>query len=233
MMGLRMTLASSIGRFPAALALLAALGLGEAAAEPAATDLLFETPYLSQVEAGTTLSYRFARLAADEAKLGPSYDDKIDLTLMPGAEGNQRTAVVNYFSGERHRAAGPFPDMTGNPVVMLFLEQDVLAMSKMLRSNPRYIRNRLRTVLNDEAAVEPARFSFDGREIEGWKISFRPFVEDMNRDKFGEFAKKRYEFVIADAVPGGIYEMRTVTQQAEEAKGSWLEERLTFAGARR
>jgi hypothetical protein len=39
--------------------------------------------------------------------------------------------------------------------------------------------------------------------------------------------------VIAEAVPGGIYEMRTVTPQAGEAKGSYLEERLTFAGARR
>ena len=202
-----------------------------ARAEPAATDLLFETPYLARVASGTTLTYRFAHAVSDEAKLGPSFEDVIDLKLLPGRAQDERTAVVSYFSGERHRAAGPFPDMTGNPVVMLFLEQDVLTMSRVLHGNPRYIRNRLRSMLSDGASVAPARVPLDGREVEGWRISLRPFAEDENRDKFHEFAAKRYEFLVADAVPGGIYEMRTITPQADGAAPALVEERLTFAGA--
>ena len=222
----------SVLRRLAGLALLAVSGPVRAGEPPAAADLLFDTPYLSRLAPGITLAYDFSHRDSNPALLGPAFDDRIELKLAPEADASTRTAVVSYFTGERHRAAGPFPGMTGNPIVMLFLEQDVLAMSHVLRGNPRYLRNRLRTELNEAAQVEPQRFRFEGRDIEGWKISLEPYATDPNRVRFREFAEKRYEFLVGDAVPGGIYEIRTVTPQADETRPALLEERLTLVGAR-
>ena len=215
-----------------ALALLAVSGPARAGEPPAAADLLFDTPYLSRLAPGTKLTYDFSRQDSNPALFGPAFEDKIELTLAPDADDNTRTAVVSYFTGERHQAAGPFRGMTGNPIVMLFLEQDVTAMSRILHGNPRYLRNRLRTELGEGARVEPQRFRFAGRDVEGWKISLTPYAADPNRDKLLEFAEKRYEFLVGDAVPGGIYEIRTVTPQADETRQALLEERLTLVGAR-
>ena len=222
----------SVLRCLAGLALLAVSGPARAGGPPAAADLLFETPYLSRLAPGTTLAYDFSRRDSNPALFGPAFEDKIELTLAPEADERTRTAMVSYFTGERHQAAGPFRGMTGNPIVMLFLEQDVLAMSRMLRGNPRYLRNRWRTELNRGATVEPRRFRFGGHEIEGWKISLTPYAADPNRAQFREFAEKRYEFLVGDAVPGGIYEIRTVTPAADGSGPALLEERLSLAGAR-
>ena len=221
----------SVLRRLACLALLAVSGPVRAGEAPAAADLLFDTPYPSRLAPGITLAYDFSHRDSNPALLGPAFDDRIELKLAPEADASTRTAVVSYFTGERHRAAGPFPGMTGNPIVMLFLEQDVLAMSHVLRGNPRYLRNRLRTELNEAAQVEPQRFRFEGRDIEGWKISLTPYAADPNRDKLLEFAAKRYEFLVGDAVPGGIYEIRTVTPPADGGP-ALVEERLSLAGAR-
>jgi hypothetical protein len=222
----------SVLRRLACLALLAVSGPVRAGEPPAAADLLFDTPYLSRLAPGTKLAYDFRRQDSNPALFGPAFEDKIELTLAPDADDNTRTAVVSYFTGERHRAAGPFREMTGNPIVMLFLEQDVLTMSHVLHGNPRYLRNRLRTELSEGARIEPQRFRFAGRDVEGWKISLRPFAADPNRDKLLEFAEKRYEFLVGDAVPGGIYEIRTVTPRADGTGQALLEERLSLAGVR-
>jgi hypothetical protein len=222
----------SVLRRLACLALLAVSGPVRAGEAPAAADLLFDTPYLSRLAPGTKLAYDFSRQDSNPALFGPAFEDKIELTLAPDADDNTRTAVVSYFTGERHRAAGPFREMTGNPIVMLFLEQDVLTMSHVLHGNPRYLRNRLRTELSEGARIEPQRFRFAGRDVEGWKISLRPFAADPNRDKLLEFAEKRYEFLVGDAVPGGIYEIRTVTPRADGTGPALLEERLSLAGVR-
>src|ERR687885_2284586 len=128
----------SVLRRLAGLALLAVSGPVRAGEAPAAADLLFDTPYLSRLAPGITLAYDFSRQDSNPALFGPAFEDKIELTLAPDADDNTRTAVVSYFTGERHRAAGPFREMTGNPIVMLFLEQDVLTMSHVLHGNPRY-----------------------------------------------------------------------------------------------
>ena len=222
----------SVLRCLAGLVLLAVAGPVRAGEAPAAADLLFDTPYLSRLAPGTKLAYDFRRQDSNPALFGPAFEDKIELTLAPEADERTRTAMVSYFTGERHRAAGPFPEMTGNPVVMLFLEQDVLTMSHVLHGNPRYLRNRLRTELSEGARIEPQRFRFAGRDVEGWKISLRPFAADPNRDKLLEFAEKRYEFLVGDAVPGGIYEIRTVTPRADGTGQALLEERLSLAGVR-
>jgi hypothetical protein len=213
------------------LAIAAALALaltGAAQAEPTAGQVLFETPFLSTVQPGTTLSYAVTREAADAA-LGPASDGRIEMTLAAGAQQGTRRATVVLWRAEGRRALESFAEMAGNPVVMVFLEQDVAEMGQLLRGSPFYLRNRIKAALQ-AAAVEAVRLDFEGRSIEGRRIAVTPFAADPNRDKLGRFADKQYEILLAEAVPGGIFAMRAVTPQGAGAE-PLLHRRLTFVGA--
>lgn len=205
-------------------ALLTAL-TGPALAEPTSSSLLFETPALVGVPTGTTLVYRLERTVAQPAAgLLPS-TSTVELSLQPDASGG-REAKVEIVTGERRQPAGPFPSLVGNPVLLVLLERDVAEMSRILHGSPFYIRNRIREALGEATLAEPAPFTFENREVEGWRVAVSPFARDRNRDKLREYAAKRYEFILSGAVPGGLYEMRMVTPNRD---GSPLvEDRLAF-----
>ena len=102
-------------------------------------------------------------------------------------------------------------------------------MSRTLRGSPYYIRNRIREALGAATPAEPARFVFEGREVEGWRVAVSPFAQDRNRDRLREHAEKRYELTFSDAVPGRLYELRTSTPGADGAPPAG--ERLAFERA--
>jgi hypothetical protein len=205
-------------------ALLAVLA-GPALAEPTSSSLLFETPALVGVATGTTLVYRLERTVAQSgAGLLPSMST-VELSLQPDATG-EREAKVELVTDERRQPAGPFPSVIGNPVVLVLLERDVGEMSRLLRGSPFYIRNRIREALGETTLAEPARFTFQGREVEGWRVAVSPFAQDPNRAKFREYAAKRYEFTLSDAVPGALYELRMVTPNGDGPP--LVEDRLAF-----
>ena len=51
----------------------------------------------------------------------------------------------------------------------------------------------------------PTRIDYDGHAVDGYRIEMQPFVKDANRDKLRAFADARYVFLVAEAIPGGIY----------------------------
>jgi hypothetical protein len=124
---------------------------------------------------------------------------------------------------------GPFPSLAGNPVLLVLLERDVVEMSRILRGSPYYLRNRIREALGESTLAEPARFTFAGRKVEGWRVAVSPFAQDRNRDKLCEYVGKRYEFILSEAVPGGLYAMRMVTPGTDGA--ALVEDSLAFEGA--
>jgi hypothetical protein len=212
--------------FAAALSLAFA---GPVLAGPDAASLLFESPALIGVPTGTTLIYRLERIGADPGAVPAT--STVELSLRADLESGGRNVHVAIVTGERRQPAGPFPSLVGNPVLLLFLERDVAEMSRTLRGSPYYIRNRIREALGAATLAEPARFAFDGREIEGWRVTVSPFGHDRNREKLREHAGKRYEFTLSDAVPGRLYELRTSTPAVDGAPPAG--ERLAFERAQR
>ncbi len=181
---------------------------GAANAGPTAVELIFGTPFLAQLPAGATLSYHFTR-TADDKGLSPSFEDDVKLSVEQSGE--ERSASVDLYTGPRAKTVGPLPNMNGNPLVMVMLEQDVREMGKVLGGNPYYIRNRIREAINEGEQVQSTKINYAGRMLEGWTITLKPFAKDQNRDKLKDFAERSYEITIADGVPGGLYRIRTVT----------------------
>jgi hypothetical protein len=213
-------------------ALVAVATLSSAAlGAPNASSLLFEAPALERVPTGTTLVYALertvARSGADPAETpSRAARSSVELSLQSEPDAGGRQVKVEIVTGERRQAAGPFPAVVGNPVVLVLLERDVAEMSRTLRGSPFYLRNRVREALGETTIAEPVRFGFDGQEVEGWRVVVSPFAQDRNREKLREYTGKRYEFTLSDAVPGGIFEIRTVVPGTDGAP--LIENRLSF-----
>lgn len=198
-------------------------------ANPSATDLFFGTPYLLRVEPGSRIDYAYKH-STSEAKLGDSFEEKLQMKVSaPAEDAKQRIAEVDIWRGDRHTEAGPFPTMNGNPVSLILLERDVKEMAQLTKGSPFYLRNRVRDHIAT-GTVTPAKFDYDGRSVEGWKLTMTPFAEDPNKDKLAELTNRRYEFLFSDAVPGGLYSIDVVTPRAD-GSANIIETRLSLSGA--
>ena len=198
---------------------------------PTPTELLFEAKHFATLPAGTVLSYRYARSTADPARLGEAFSDDIRMTVAAPDAAGDRTVAVEMFTGARRRAAGPFPGMLGNPLLMLFLEADVAGMEKLVGGNPRYLKNKIRAAFRAGGTVEPVTVTIGGVEHAAEKVTLKPFADDAHRAELGAFVDKTYEFVVSDSVPGALVELKTFTPRHDAPGEPYLTEEIRFVGA--
>ncbi|QJP13875.1 hypothetical protein G3545_09555 [Starkeya sp. ORNL1] len=210
---------------------LAALMLAGTAAlaAPSSTELFFDKPYLSSVAPGSKIIYAYKHVTT-KPELGESFDEKLEMSVDAAPENAAgRVADVDILRGDKHSEAGPFPTMSGNPIALVLLERDVKEMATLSKGSPFYIRNRVRDALGN-GAVEEVRFDYQGKTVDGWKITLTPFASDPNKDKLAELVGRRYVFMYSDQVPGGLYEVRVVTPKLD-GSANIIETSLTLSGA--
>lgn len=211
-------------RFAVAFAALALMA--QAPAKDEAADLLFETPQWAAVPPGTGLTYRFARKSANEAAYGPSFEDRIRLKVEAGSKPDERTVAVDMFSAERRMPAGPFEDVTTNPVLLLFLERHVQDLSRLLGANPRYLKNTIRSALRDRADVQATETLIEGRPMPARLVSVEPFAADPNKARMKGLEGLTYSFTVSPDVPGQIAEIHATAALQDGTIG--LEEALVY-----
>jgi hypothetical protein len=206
-----------------ALALAAALpATAPAATEataPSAQSLLFDAEYLRPLPAPSRIAYDYVVKTADEQRFGKAFNDEVALRLAPAADGNgEKDVFVDMFTGDRQRVIGPLARVAGNPIIMMFLERDVSQMNMHIGGQPVYFRNVIRLAFREKAKLEPASFQWDGRQVNGTKVTIQPFMGDPNGERMQFFRTKTYEFIVSDAVPGGIYQMHsTIADDSQPA----------------
>lgn len=177
-------------------------------AQSEATRLLFQVPYLAQVEPESTIIYAYRRASSDEQKYGKPLDDTIRVDVSADRKhAAKRSAMLHIFSGPRQRDIGPFTQTEGNPAIMIILEQDTFELNRRIGGQPAYFRNRIRKAFRDSAAVEATKITHDGRDIDAHTITIEPFKGDGNMAKTPDFASMTYRFVMSEGVPGGVVEI--------------------------
>lgn len=195
-----------------------------AAAAPSSLDLVFYTPHFAKIENGSTISYTFVRKSEDP-KATPSFEDQVNVKV--GPQGAENSVQVELFSGDRAQVLANM-SKTGNPVIVAVMEEDVKDMQKALGGSPFYFRTKLREALAAETPAEPIKIEFGGKTVDGWKVALKPFKDDQkNHGKLREFADRSYELTFSDAVPGGLYTLKTVTPKAG-GEGALVTEELTL-----
>ena len=212
-----------------AAALLAALSTPSLAADPsefsAAEKLVFVDPHLSNLKGPTVLRYGFVKSGAleagftDEARIEISFNGKTCCT-----------ASGQFLTGERELKLPEIPEAQANPVILFFLERDIREMQRLTKGRPNYFQKRIRMAMVDEAQVRPTKVSFKGREVPAQEVTLAPYVTDPAKSRYEKFAQKRYTFVLAKDVPGGVYQIRTSLADPQAGSPAMIEEVMTFTG---
>ena len=193
---------------------------------PAASDLLFETQDWRSAPPDASLLYRYERVSSLPSERVQGLSDTIRLLLSPGSSADIRNVQVEMFSGAQRRPAGPFDDVAGNPVLVLFLEQHLKTLVSAVGANPGYLKNAIRAGLRDSASVTPITTAYEDQQVPAWKIATRPFLQDPHRAQMMGLDTLTYSFVVSDYVPGRVH---SIDVRADAANGRQLfQETLSY-----
>lgn len=174
-----------------------------AAEAPSITTALFDKPHLTGIETGTKLTYNFTRMASEPKLIGPNMDNVIELTVDKVNDNATSDVTVQIFHGELERDPRKIDGMTGNPVLVFFLDRAVSGFSLLAGGNGAYHKNRFRIAMRTEGGLTPVKFEYKGKEVEGYRLSIRPFTGDRkNIDKMKGYENAQFDFLMSDEVPG-------------------------------
>lgn len=190
-----------------AFALCAAMMVISAQAQDAPADILFMRPHLAGLPAGTELVYRLDRKVSDTAHLGEPFSDDITLTLGAAAPDGSRDVGLRIFTGDRTRAVDGLGSLTGNPVLVIFLDRAVANLARLTGGKPHYLKARLRAALRDRATSTVVRTEFAGRTLEATRIVVRPFADGAEAGRLLGYEDSEFAFVVAEDAPGMLVEM--------------------------
>ncbi len=202
-----------------------------AAAPPAKSvaEILFETKHLSSLPNGAETKYRFQRVVSDEKMLGAPISDDIALAVTKLNADGTREVTMKVFTGERARDPEVVPDLTGNPVLVFFLDRSVNNFSSLAGGNRNYLKGKFRDGLREKAKIEAAKITFNGKAVDGWRIKVSPYDNDPNALRMLGYEGAEFTFLVSDALPGYIAEL-VAHYESGIKDAPKLEERITLAG---
>jgi hypothetical protein len=193
--------------FSCAMAVWLAVIPSPASAQDGPADILFARPHLSGVTAGSELIYRLERSPSDVKRLGEPFGDDIKLVVRSAAANGARDIDLRMFTGERAREPMSFTDLTGNPLLVIFLDRAVNNMVRLMGGTAPYLKNSLRSALRDKATSEVAKAEFEGKTLSAIRITVRPFADDANAGRMLGYEGSQFEFLLAEAAPGMLLDM--------------------------
>ena len=157
----------------------------------------------------------------------PEVRDAVTIELSEGGEEGWHTRA-EFLHEERSLTLPEMDKATANPVILYFLEHDVRGMKKRLGGAEGYFRKRIRMALAMSAVVSPVEIEYGGRKLAATRVVIDPYVDDPLKDRLKGMVQKRYVFTLCDAVPGGVFELRTVVEGGPQPEVPHIEETLTL-----
>ncbi len=188
---------------------------------------LWLTDHLANIKKPLSLYYEFVKSGSFE----DGFSDSVYLKILELNEDGTKNAALDFFTAEKKQAVTPdnVTNITGNPVLGIFMQGDVLEMNRLTEGHWRYFHKQIKVSLREDAIIEPTTFNFNGKEYKGEKVYFSPFLNDPHRRDFEKFADKYYEFVFSNDIPGSLYQIKTVIPSKDEkSKEPLILETLTL-----
>jgi hypothetical protein len=218
----------------APLALVVALGSGMAAAAvaadpPKATDIVFEHKHLSNVEQGKEILYKFNRTVSNPEMLGQSFTDDIKLKVTAVKEEGKKDVDLQIYTGERARDLQQLPNISINPLFLVYFSQAVNSFSQLAGGQRPYLTRLFSLGFKDNAKVEPVKVDYQGKKIDAYRISMAPYKGDQHEAKMQGWEGAEYVVVVSDEVPGEVVDL-IAKYDNKYTKNMRLVERYTLDG---
>jgi hypothetical protein len=192
----------------------------------AAEQALFVDNHLAKTRPPQTLRYTFSRTGT----LEPPFDDTVQLSLAPLADGSCCAASAQFFTGKRQLRQPEIEGVQGNPAILYFLERDIHEMERLTKGKANYFRKRIRMAVFQSATMRTVALPYKGQPVDVREITISPYLDDPNRTRYARLASKTYVFMLSEGVPGGLYGIRTRIE-GETADAPLLGEAMLIDGA--
>lgn len=181
---------------------------------------LWFTDHFSTVTSPVSIYYEFEKSGSYEE----GFTDTVYLKVLELNEDGTKNARLDFFTGDRKQMVtnDNVTNIKGNPVIGVFMQGDVYEMNRITDGHWRHFQKQIKIALRETATVEPVIFQFNGKEYQGEKIYFAPYLEDSHRRDYKRFAEKYYEFIFSDDIPGGIFQIKTMIPDTANANAEPL-----------
>lgn len=214
-----------------AAALILAASACVAHAKPAtAVDLLFEIKHLANLDPGQKLTYKFSRNPSAPDVLGKAFSDEITVDIKKIAADGTREVDVRVYTGERARDPQVIDGLTGNPIIVVFLDRAVSSYMALAGGKIAYLKDRFRSALRDRSTLEPVKVKYGDKIIDAMRVTVAPYVGDPNATKMQGFENSKFSIIVSDAVPGHFVEL-VANYENTRSDAPRLVESIAIAGA--
>jgi hypothetical protein len=201
-----------------------------AAAEPSPTDLLFKVRQLDLVGKGSHVTYKFERSSSNEQILGKNFTDELKLEFTKAGEKGARDIAMHVFTGNSARDVQNWPDLSTNPLFLWYLDRTVAQLATLSGAEKMYLKGRIRATFDEKGKVEAIKYSYDGKEVDAYKIMLMPLKGDPNSGKMEGYDASYLTFIVSDAVPGYFIDMAS-TFESPRRGTPIVKEHLTLVSA--
>lgn len=185
---------------------------------------LFESNHLKDITKPVRLEYAFSH----QGGVG-DFDDTITADIRDVRADGRKDVWVQFLSGKRQEKYPPAMGFNGNPLLMYFLEHDVVEMQQATGGSAGYFRNLIRAAFLN-ADMHPAKVTFKGKTYDGREIVISPFRQDSHLAQFPAFRDKTYHFILCDSLPGTIYQISTTVPTVGSGVSGAFKEAMTYEG---
>lgn len=212
-----------------AVALVAALILADVLPAGAATvaEGVFGADLLAGVKQPTVLHYRYEMQGQG---IDPPNVQPVAMDVREVKPDGAKSVYFDLFEGVNRRQFGPMAAQEQNPLILVLLQRDVSEMGKLTGGAAGYFQQQVRRAFNEPAESTPVEITVGERKLPATRLMMQPFKNDPHLKQFPQFRDKSYEFVVAEGVPGGLYQL--VTRVPDTKDGHLiLQESVTFEEA--
>lgn len=199
------------------------------AAQPKATDLIFEEKHLANTPVGKTIDYKFNRTVTDPKILGIGFSDDITLKVVADKEDGKKDLELQIYTGDRARDLQRLEKFSINPVFAVFFSQAVNTFNQLAGGQVNYLQN----VFSNgwlKAKVDPVKVTYDGKQVDAFHISMTPFVSDKYESKMQGWEGAKFDVIVSKDVPGEIVDLLATYHNRYPPATLKLSERITLAG---
>jgi len=192
-----------------------------------AEQALFMNNQFGGLKPPLTLRYDYRKAGT----LEEPFEDKVDLFLTPQADGGCCAVRSQFFTGARAMTQPEIESAQGNPAIQYFLDRDIREMQRLTKGQANYFRKRIRMAVYEGAQLRNVSLAYRGKPVAVREFTIAPYVDDPMRQRYEKLANKRYTFLLSDAVPGGLYGIRTRIDGESSASAPLMTEEMLIQGA--
>ena len=192
----------------------------------AAEQAIFIDNQMAALRPPANLRYAYRKTGS----LEEPFDDNVDVVLVAQPDGSCCAASAKFFSGARQVPQPEVEGVQGNPAIFYFLERDIKEMERLTKGKANYFRKRIRMAVYQSAVIRDITLPYRGQNVAVREISISPYLDDPNRSRYEKLANKNYVFLMAKAVPGGLYGIRTRIEAGSATQPPLMAEEMLLQG---